>query len=72
MSLDLPVEILKCWSQNLGHQGLLTTLTSYGTVPIDRQGELIRRGLPKAGEGNALNADVLAEVIRRIQHPGRR
>lgn len=49
MTLDLPVETLKAWSQNLGHQGVLTTLTSYGAVATPRQRELIREGLPKPG-----------------------
>lgn len=42
MSLNLPAETLKAWSQNLGHSGMLTTLTSYGAVPTHRQGELVR------------------------------
>lgn len=32
----------KAWSQNLGHEGVLTTFLSYGYVPCDRQGEIIR------------------------------
>lgn len=32
---------MKAWSQILGHQGLLTTLTSYGTLPLEMQGQLI-------------------------------
>ncbi|WP_394999195.1 tyrosine recombinase XerC [Sphingomonas sp.] len=36
------VEAFKAWSQNLGHSGVLTTLTSYGTVAPHRQAELIR------------------------------
>ena len=43
MSLELPLQMLKSWSQNLGHEGLLTTLTSYGHVPFDRQAALIRQ-----------------------------
>lgn len=35
-------EAFKAWSQNLGHTNVLTTLTSYGEVQTDRQGELIR------------------------------
>jgi site-specific recombinase XerC len=35
-------EELKAWSQNLGHDDVLTTLTSYGEVPFHRQRELIR------------------------------
>ena len=42
MSLNLSVESLKAWSQNLGHADVLTTLTSYGQVPAHRQAELIR------------------------------
>ena len=34
-------EELKAWSQNLGHEDVLTTLTSYGTVPGYRQEELM-------------------------------
>lgn len=42
MSLNLSPEAMKAWSQNLGHADVLTTFTSYGTVPTHRQGELIR------------------------------
>ena len=36
------LETFKAWSQNLGHEHVLTTLTSYGTVSPHRQAELIR------------------------------
>ena len=42
MTLNLGPEAMKAWSQNLGHADVLTTFTSYGTVPTHRQGELIR------------------------------
>lgn len=42
MSLNLAPEAMKAWSQNLGHAEVLTTFTSYGSVPDHRQGELIR------------------------------
>ena len=44
MKLDLAPEAMKAWSQNLGHADVLTTFTSYGTVPGHRQAELIRSG----------------------------
>ena len=44
MSLNLSPEEMKAWSQNLGHSDVLTTFTSYGTVPLHRQTELIRAG----------------------------
>ena len=34
-------EEFKAWSQNLGHDGVMTTFTSYGAVPNHRQGEII-------------------------------
>lgn len=34
-------EQFKAWSQNLGHEGVLTTLFAYGTVPAGRQREII-------------------------------
>jgi integrase len=36
-------EEFKAWSQNLGHQGVLTTLYSYGEVQDYRQAELIKK-----------------------------
>jgi integrase len=36
-------EEFKAWSQNLGHESVLTTFSSYGQVPWTRQAELIRR-----------------------------
>ena len=71
MSLDLPLEVLKSWSQNLGHEGLLTTLTSYGTVPTDRQGELIRQGLPTPGSTSAkVDTKLIAAVVSELQQRG--
>ena len=42
MTLDLPVEALKAWSQNLGHDHVLTTFSSYGDVSVYRQSEIMR------------------------------
>jgi len=39
-------EEFKAWSQNLGHNNVLTTFTSYGTIDEQRQGEIIK-GLNK-------------------------
>jgi len=32
---------IKAWSQNLGHESVATTLTSYGTIDPHQQGEVI-------------------------------
>jgi integrase len=42
MNLGFSPEQMKALSQNLGHADVLTTFTSYGSVPTHRQGELIR------------------------------
>jgi integrase len=36
-------EEFKAWSQNLGHENVLTTLQSYGTVAPHRQAEIIKK-----------------------------
>ena len=36
-------EDLKAWSQNIGHDHVMTTLASYGHVETARQGEILRR-----------------------------
>ncbi len=43
-------EQFKAWSQNLGHDGVLTTFLSYGTVAPRRQGQIIQA----MGLGNGL------------------
>ena len=62
-------EQFKSWSQNLGHDDVLTTFTSYGAIPSHRQAELIRGlGITKPG-GNvdpALLAK-LADVVGQMQ-----
>jgi len=35
-------EEFKAWSQNMGHEGVLTTFTSYGEVSRERQARIIR------------------------------
>ncbi len=45
---NLGGESLKAWSQNLGHETIATTLTSYGRIDPYRQGEVIR-GLTNPG-----------------------
>ncbi len=38
----LSIAAFKAGSQNLGHESVLTTLTSYGKIPLEEQGRLIR------------------------------
>jgi integrase len=57
-------EAFKALSQNLGHERVLTTLTSYGTVPAHRQAELIR-GLGTDGR-HTNRRDALAARIAEM------
>ena len=41
-------EQFKAWNQNLGHEGVLTTFYSYGSVAERRQGEIIKGRSPNA------------------------
>lgn len=67
MALNLPTETMKAWSQNLGHADVMTTLTSYGTIPTHRQGELIRNTPANSGADllNDPNVIALIDAIRK-------
>ena len=43
MTLNVSPEAMKACSQNFGHTDVLTTFTSYGALPVHRQGDLIRK-----------------------------
>jgi integrase len=45
-------EEFKAWSQNLGHEKVLTTFTSYGTVGKNRQADIIKN-LPSSSNSTA-------------------
>ncbi len=63
-------EEFKAWSQNLGHEQVLTTFLSYGSVATHRQGAIIR-GLGAAGQSRQPGAEDIAEaVVRRLQSVG--
>ncbi len=55
-------EDFKAWSQNLGHEGVLTTFYCYGEVQPLRQVEIINR-LNSSRETTELNADEIANVV---------
>jgi len=63
-------EQFKAWSQNLGHEKVLTTFTSYGEVAGQRQGEIIHDlAMPKKNMNT--NANELAEaIIKRLNRVG--
>jgi integrase len=58
-------EEFKAWSQNLGHEGVLTTFHSYGAVPSGRQAELIS-ALGTDKKARDLGTEVADAVLRRM------
>ena len=57
-------EDFKAWSQNLGHEKVLTTFISYGEVACQRQGEIIRN-LSKSQGSVSTDADMIVEALFR-------
>jgi integrase len=54
---------IKAWSQNLGHENVATTLTSYGTIDPHQQGEIIAGiSLEEAQPDSAVLAKIRALV----------
>lgn len=59
-------EEFKAWSQNLGHDRVMTTLTSYGAVSPHRQADLIR-GMVAGRQGNDVDPAYVAKVMAAMQ-----
>lgn len=59
----------KAWSQNLGHQEVLVTLTSYGTVPGHKQRDMILKMAKNGGTSRHWNSE---QGNPRMENPGRR
>jgi integrase len=57
-------EEFKAWSQNLGHEQVLTTFTSYGAVAAHRQAELI---LGLGENAPALQLEGMAALVARME-----
>jgi hypothetical protein len=55
---------IKAWSQNLGHENIATTLTSYGTIDPRQQGEVIGA---ISLEPEAQGADLLSKIRALVQ-----
>ncbi|WP_454748589.1 tyrosine-type recombinase/integrase [Ciceribacter selenitireducens] len=62
-------EDFKAWSQNLGHEQVLTTFTSYGTVATRRQAEIIARLKVATADSGIPTAEIeqLAAIVERMR-----
>lgn len=61
-------EQLKAWSQNFGHQRVLTTISAYGAVSAARQAEIIRLVTTEKERGrlNESEAQLLRNLLDRM------
>lgn len=61
-------EAFKIWSQNLGHEQMLTTLTSYGTVPKHRQAEVMKAfALPRSDDESDLATPEILALLAALK-----
>lgn len=70
--LELGPRELKAWSQNLGHESMLTTLGSYGTLGAQEQAEVMRGLDRSAANGQAEELDSMAREIAEFLKQRRR
>lgn len=59
-------EEYKAWSQNLGHEQVLTTFTSYGNLMPHRQGEVMR-GLGEEKAGVEVDPALVAQILTAMR-----
>jgi hypothetical protein len=63
-------EAFKAWSQNLSHENVLTTFTSYGAVAQDRQSDILNALSRKAmttDDGSEPDAATVQQVLAYLQ-----
>jgi len=63
-------EAFKAWSQNLAHENVLTTFTSYGTVAQDRQSDILNalsRMATTMADGSEPDTATVQQVLAYLQ-----
>ncbi len=61
-------EQFKAWSQNLGHEKVLTTFSSYGDVARERQRDIMRE-LADPAETDPQLEDMMRQILRAARRP---
>lgn len=59
-------EEFKAWSQNFGHDEVMTTFNSYGEVPESRQGEIFKQFKEPRKAVNQSADDIAEAVLRKL------
>lgn len=66
-------EEFKAWSQNIGHDNVLTTFTSYGNVQPQRHAEIMRElWKPQVQASNVTADEIVEAALRRLGRAGQR
>lgn len=65
--LRLDAEQMKAWSQNLGHEHILTTFCSYGSIPPHRQAEIMQGLAHGASAGIDRGGDALSQIAAILE-----
>ena len=60
-------EEYKAWSQNLGHEGVLTTFYSYGEVQDYRQAELLKKLREPKGKLSPEKQTMLDAMVKQLR-----
>jgi integrase len=63
-------EEFKAWSQNMGHEKVMTTFTSYGEVACHRQGQIIRGLATPQQSGQSGARDIAVEAFKKLLDAG--
>lgn len=63
-------EAFKAWSQNLGHEGVLTTFTSYGSVDAHRQREILQSLASAESPADGDTERLAAALVAKMQAAG--
>ena len=63
-------EEFKAWSQNLGHELMITTFSSYGRVSQPRQAKILRQ-IGQSGDPTKQTKDVVEEMRLFLERVGK-
>ena len=63
-------EAFKAWSQNLGHESVLTTLYSYGEVGKQRQSDILKDLKSDVHDKQTTESDLADAIAQRLIHHG--
>jgi integrase len=59
-------EEFKAWSQNLAHENVLTTFTSYGAVARDRQADILNELRAGGGDAGTLDGEIDQATVLKV------